>query len=295
VKLSPPSTKKIDTLVVNGAECEPYLTVDDMLMKTFPGAIAEGVQIAMKALGIERAIIGIEDNKKGAYNALKTACAAADPEGRICVKRLRTKYPQGAEKQMIRALLRRSVPSGGLPMDVGVVVQNVGTVFAIREAILYGRPLFSRYLTVGGGAIVRPGNYKVRIGTRIADIAEECGGFTERPARIVIGGPMCGVSVPTMDIPVVKGTSGILFLTEREVSLADYGPCIRCAKCVLACPVGLLPCDLGASVEKGRLDLVEKLNPFDCIMCGSCSYVCPARRPLSHFIKLGQQRLRAKK
>ncbi len=295
VKLSPPPAKTIDTLVINGAECEPYLTVDDMLMKTFPGVIIEGTLITMKALGIEKAVIGLEDNKKGAYRALCEARPASDPEGRIRVRKLRTKYPQGAEKQMIRALLRRVVPSGGLPMDVGVVVQNVGTVFAIREAILYGRPLFARYLTVGGGAIRRPGNYKVRIGTRIADIVEECGGLTERPARIVIGGPMCGVSVPSMDIPVVKGTSGILFLTEKEVSLADYGPCIRCAKCVLACPVGLLPCDLGSAVEKGRLDLAEKLNPFDCIMCGSCSYVCPARRPLSHFIKLGQQRLRAKK
>ncbi|MBN2077679.1 MAG: electron transport complex subunit RsxC [Spirochaetes bacterium] len=295
VKLTPPPAKKIDTLIINGAECEPYLTVDDMLMRTFPDAIIEGTLITMKALGIGRAIIGVEDNKKDAYRALRDARTAADPEGRIKVKQLRTKYPQGAEKQMIRALMRRFVPSGGLPMDVGVVVQNVGTVFAIREAILLGRPLFSRYLTVGGGAIERPGNYKVRIGTRLADIVEECGGFRERPARVVIGGPMCGISVHDMEIPVVKGTSGILFLTGREVSLADYAPCIRCTKCVLACPVGLMPCDLGSAVEKGRLDLFEGMNPFDCIMCGSCAYVCPARRPLSHFIKLGQQRLRAKK
>ena len=295
VKLSPPPQKKIDTLVINGAECEPYLTVDDMLMRTFPVPVIEGTLITMRALGVARAVIGVEDNKKGAFRALRDALAATDPEGRIRVKKLRTKYPQGAEKQMIRALLKRSVPSGGLPMDVGVVVQNVGTVFAIREAILYGRPLFTRYLTVGGGAIARPGNYKVRIGTRIADIVEECGGFRERPARIVVGGPMCGLSVPDMDIPVVKGTSGILFLTEREVSLGDYGPCIRCKKCVLACPVGMLPNDLGAAVENGRLDLVEGMHPFDCIMCGSCSYVCPSRRPLAHFIKLGQQRLKAKK
>ncbi|TFH40278.1 MAG: electron transport complex subunit RsxC [Chrysiogenales bacterium] len=295
VKLSPPAEKHIDTLVINGAECEPYLTVDDMLMKTFPSAVIEGVRITMKALGIEKAIIGIEANKPEAFRALKESIAAAEPSGRIRIKKLPTKYPQGAEKQMIYALLRRPVPSGGLPMDVGVIVQNVGTVYAIRDAVAFGRPLFSRFITVGGGAIAKPGNYKVRIGMRISDIVEECGGFTEQPARIVIGGPMCGMSVHSMDIPVVKGTSGILFLTEKDVSLSDYQPCIRCKKCVLACPIGLLPNDLGTSIEKGRLDLTAELNPFDCIMCGSCSYVCPAHRPLTHFIKLGQQRLRAKK
>jgi electron transport complex protein RnfC len=206
---------------------------------------------------------------------------------------LKTKYPQGAEKLLIKSLLGREVPSGGLPMDAGVVVQNVGTIYAIREAVTLGRPLFMRYITVAGGAIARPGNYKVRIGTRIADIAEECGGFRHPPAKIVMGGPMCGISVHSMDVPVVKGTSGVLFLTEEEVSFRKYSPCIRCGKCVAVCPVGLHPCDMGNAVEKERLDIAAGLNPFDCIMCGSCSFVCPANRPLSHFFKRAQEKLRA--
>lgn len=293
VKLSPPPEKKIDALVVNGAECEPYLTVDDMLMKTFPDEVIEGTRIAMNALGVSTAVIGIESNKGAAIAALKKSIAAIGLQERIRVRKLRTRYPQGAEKQMIYSLLHRRVPSGGLPMDAGVVVHNVGTVHAVREAVLFNRPLYARYITISGNAIERPGNYKVRIGTRIADIVEECGGFRERPVRIVMGGPLCGQSVHSMDFPVVKGTSGLLFMTGKDVAAWEYSPCIRCGKCVSACPAGLLPCDLGTAVEKGRLDLARGLNPLDCIMCGACSYVCPARRPLSHFIKLAQQKIRA--
>ncbi|MBN2158885.1 MAG: electron transport complex subunit RsxC [Spirochaetes bacterium] len=294
VKLSPPKEKPIDTLIVNGAECEPYLTIDGMLMKSFPDAIIEGTRIALKALSVQKAIIGVEDNKKGAIAALKKSLEQAGA-GNISITKLKTRYPQGAEKQMIYALLRRQVPSGGLPMDAGVIVQNAGTVYAIREAVVHGMPLFSRYITVSGGAIRRPGNYKVRIGTRIRDIVEECGGFSQEPARIVMGGPMCGLGVYSMDIPVVKGTSGLLFLTQKEVSGGDYSPCIRCGKCVSVCPAGLLPFALGNAAEKNRMDLARELNPNDCIMCGSCSYVCPARRPLSHFIKITKQRISAKR
>jgi len=293
VKLSPPPGKKIDTLVVNGAECEPYLTVDDMLMKTFPDAVIEGTRILMKALGVENAVFGIESNKGAAIVLLKKSIAAPGIPDGIRVKKLATRYPQGAEKQLIYSLLRRRVPSGGLPMDVGVVVHNVGTVHAVREAVLYNRPLYARYITVSGNAIERPGNYKVRIGMKIADIVEECGGFREPPVRIIMGGPMCGQSVHSLDVPVVKGTSGLLFLAGKEVAAREYSACIRCGACVSVCPAGLLPCDLGNAVEKGRIDLAGDLNPFDCIMCGSCSYVCPARRPLSHFIKLAQQKIRA--
>lgn len=293
VKLSPPPGKNVDTLIVNGAECEPYLTVDDMLMKTFPDAVIEGARIAMKALGVTRAVIGVEDNKKAAIAALKKAAEAVRPPESVAVRKLRTRYPQGAEKQMIYSLLHRTVPSGGLPMDAGVVVHNAGTICAVREAVLYDRPLYARYITVAGNAIARPGNYKVRIGMTIADIAEECGGFRERPARIIMGGPLCGQSVHSLDFPVVKGTSGLLFLAGKDVAASDYSSCIRCGKCVSACPAGLLPCDLGTAVEKGRFDLARGLNPLDCIMCGSCSYVCPARRPLSHYIKLAQQYVRA--
>jgi electron transport complex protein RnfC len=292
VKLSPPPEKAIDTLVVNGAECEPYLTADDMLMKTYPEAVIEGIRMTMKALGVARGVIGVEDNKWDAYKSLARTLSAVNPLEEISVRKLKTKYPQGAEKLLIKSLLGREVPSGGLPMDAGVVVQNVGTIYAIREAVALGRPLFMRHITVSGKAIARPGNYKVRIGMRIADIVDECGGFRQPPAKIVMGGPMCGISVHTMDVPVVKGSSGVLFLTEEEVSFRDYSPCIRCGKCVAVCPVGLHPCDMGNAVEKNRLDIAAGLSPFDCIMCGSCSFVCPANRPLSHFFKSAQEKMR---
>lgn len=295
VKLSPPPDKKIDTLIINGAECEPYLTVDDILMQTFPDEIIEGIRIVLKILGVERAIIGIEDNKKDAIKKLNDSLMKLNIPDQIQVKPLRTKYPQGAEKQLIYALLKREVPSGTLPMEVGVVVQNVGTVYAIRDAVLFMKPLFERYITISGSMIEKPGNYKVRLGTRISDIVEECGGLKGDPAKIVIGGPMCGLSIHSMDMPVVKGTSGILFLSEKEVRTGEFSQCIRCGRCVGACPIGLLPCDLGNAVEKNRFDLVEALRPFDCIMCGSCSFSCPSNRPLSHFIKLAQNWLREQK
>ncbi|MCU0846673.1 MAG: electron transport complex subunit RsxC [Spirochaetes bacterium] len=291
VKLSPPPEKKIDTLLVNGAECEPYLTVDDALMRKFSLEIIEGTRITMRALGVKKAVIGIEDNKQGAINAMRNEIRSANPPEDITVKSLKTRYPQGAEKQLIYSILGRIVPSRGLPMDIGVVVQNVGTVFAIREAVVFKKPLFERFITVGGDLIGKPGNYKVRIGSRISDIIEECGGLKGAPVKIVVGGPMCGLSVHSMDIPVVKGTSGILFLSDKIAKGGPYLPCIRCGKCVKACPMGLLPCELGNAAENERFDLSGELNPFDCIMCGSCSYVCPSHRPLSHFIKVSQQKI----
>lgn len=292
VKLSPPAGRKIDTIVVNGAECEPYLTVDDMLMQTYPNEIIEGARIARKVVGAQRILIGVEANKPAALAALQAAVAAWLPEP-IQVVKLPTRYPQGAERQMIYTLLKREVPSGGLPMDAGVIVQNVGTLHAIREAVLFERPLIARYLTVGGGAIAKPGNYKARIGMRLRDIVEECGGFRDRCAAVVIGGPMCGMAVPSLDVPVVKGTSGVLFLTEGEIAKGEYGPCIRCGKCVAACPMGLLPCDIANATERQRDDLAAALHPFDCILCGSCSYVCPSKRPVSAFITQVRARLSA--
>lgn len=295
VKLSPPESKKIDTLIINGAECEPYLTVDDMLMQTFPREIIEGIRITLKALGIDRAYIGIENNKSKAIASIKRELSRTPLTEKIEVSTLKTKYPQGAEKQLIYSILKREVPSGGLPMDTGIVVQNVGTIFAIREAIILKKPLFERYITITGKITNKPGNYKIRIGTRIIDLVEDCGGLRENPAKIIMGGPMCGISLDSMDIPVVKGTSGLLFLGRDEVALEDYHACIRCGKCVSACPVNLLPNELGTAIEKNRMDIVEELHPFDCIMCGCCSFICPSKRPLSHFIKLAQEKLRKRK
>ena len=292
VKLSPPPEKKIDVLVINGAECEPYLTVDDVLMRTYPNELIKGIQLTLKALGLNRAVIGIEDNKSGAVAAMRSALSEVNPDVTIEVIPLKTKYPQGAEKQLIFSTLRRVVPSRGLPMDVGVIVQNIGTIYSIYEALYRGKPLYERFVTVSGAMIKRPGNYRIKIGTPLSDVAEQCGGLKGDPAKIVIGGPMCGISVHTMEMPVVQGTSGILFLSEDEVSLEDFSPCIRCGKCVRKCPVGLVPCDIGNAVENGKIEQTENLNPYDCIMCGSCTYVCPSNRPLSHFIKIAQQRLK---
>jgi len=294
VKLNPPANRTIDTLIINGSECEPYLTVDDMLMQTHPEEIIEGTQIAMKILGINKAYIGIEKNKPLAIKALQTAAANVETH-EITIIPLNMRYPQGAEKQLIYAITGREVPSGGLPMDVHVVVQNVGTIYAIREAVLFDKPLIERYITVTGKIVRKPGNYKVRFGMRVSDILEECGGLAENPSKIIMGGPMCGLALNHMDIPVVKGTSGILFLAKDETKVTPFRSCIRCGRCVSVCPMNLMPCDLGNAAEKQRYDIAEKLHPFDCIMCGSCSYVCPSKRPLSHFIKVVQTALSAKR
>jgi len=295
VKLSPPREKNIDTLVINGAECEPYLTVDDMLMRTYPEEIIEGISISLKVLNIDTAYIGIEKNKPQAIQIMRDAVQNKALKEKIIIVPLKTKYPQGGEKQLIYSILKREVPSGGLPMEVGVVVQNVGTAFAIREAVVFGKPLFERFVTITGTIVNRPGNYKIKLGTRISDIIEECGGLKEEPAKIVMGGPMCGITLFSNDVPVIKGTSGIIFLSAGEISVQEFSPCIRCGRCVSACPSNLLPCDLANAVESDRYDLVQALNPFDCIMCSACSFVCPSRRPISHFIKTAQEKLRRKK
>lgn len=288
LKLSAGPGIKIDTLIVNAAESEPYLTAEDMIMKSFPGFIIEGIRITLKALGATRAQIGIGSNKKEAAAALRKALDEAGQSEIISIKTVRAIYPQGEEKLMASTLLRKRLPAGTPLEDIGAVMLNVGTVAAVRDAVIYNRSLFARYMTVSGDSIARPGNYKVRIGTRIRDIVDECGGFKSEPAAVIMGGPMRGLAVSSLDVPVVKGTAGLLFLSHGEMYPKEHRACIRCGKCVAVCPMGLLPNELGAAVEKKRFDRARVLNPADCMQCGCCTYVCPSRRPLNGFIKIAR-------
>jgi Na+-translocating ferredoxin:NAD+ oxidoreductase subunit C len=293
VKLNPQKGKKTEFLLINGSESEPYLTADEMLIKTYPEEIIEGIRIILKILGINNACIGIENNKSEAIQALKIILEKNSVKENIALHTLKTKYPQGSEKQFIYSILKKEIPSGRLPADNGIIILNVATIFAIREACVFGKPLFERFVTVSGKIINKPGNYKLRIGTRIRDIIDECGGLKEEPAKIIMGGPMRGFSVSGNDTPVLKGTSGIIFLSKKEVYSENYGPCIRCGRCAAVCPSRLIPSDLGQAVLNSRFDLLEKQNIFDCIKCGSCSYVCPARRPISSLIKTAQENIRS--
>ena len=286
VKLSPPENKKIDSVILNGAECEPYLTADHRLMLEEPEKIVCGLKIIMKILGVENGYIGIEDNKPDAIESMRKA-AAGEPG--ISVKALKTKYPQGAEKQLIFAITGRQVPSGGLPMDVGIVVNNVGTAAAICKAVETGMPLIERVVTVSGRGVKEPKNLLVRIGTSFEDVINQCGGMVEKPARLISGGPMMGLAQYTTAVPVTKGTSGILVLTEDEVRDPRPDPCIRCGKCVEACPINLMPIFLSGHALKGDYDAAEDLHVLDCIECGSCSFVCPSKRPLVQSIRVAKR------
>ncbi len=286
VKLSPPKEKPIDVVIINGAECEPYLTADHRLMVERPEEVIEGLKILMKILGVSKGYVGIENNKP---DAIEKMTEAASREPNIEVKALEVKYPQGAEKMLIKAIVDREVPAGGLPMDVGVVVQNVGTAVAIYEACRYGKPLIERVVTVTGRGVKQPGNLMARIGTPIGQLIEECGGFTDNPKKVILGGPMMGFAQFSLDVPVTKGTSGVLVLSEQEyVSSEKYGPCIRCGRCVDACPMGLMPLMLSLLSEKGHYEDTKDYNIMDCFECGTCTYVCPAKRPIVQHIRLAK-------
>ncbi len=285
VKLSPPKEKPIDVVILNGAECEPYLTADHRLMVERPREIIEGLKIIMRILGVEKGYIGIENNKPDAIDRMREA-AEGEP---IEVVALQVKYPQGAEKMLIKAITGREVPAGGLPMDVGVVVQNVGTSYAIYEACRFGRPLIERVVTVTGRGVKEPGNFLTRVGTPIGELIEAAGGLADRAVKIVMGGPMMGFAQYSLDVPVTKGTSGVLVLSPAEYVSADsYRACIRCGRCIDACPMGLIPSMLSILSEKGFYEDTKEYNLFDCFECGTCTYVCPAKRPIVQLIRLAK-------
>lgn len=289
VKLSPPPDAKVDVLVLNGAECEPYLTSDYRLMLEHPREIMEGIRILMKILKVSSARVGIEDNKPKAFEAMKAA-APAGVEVQLC----RTRYPQGAEKQLIEALTGRRVPPGKLPFSVGVVVQNVGTAFAVYEAVAKNKPLIERVVTVTGRAAANPGNFLVRMGTPVEALLQKVGSTPDMVRAMVAGGPMMGRTFRYPEIPIVKASSGILVLSAEEMQVFQEQDCIRCGRCVDACPMNLLPCDIANLAEFSQWEAARLAD--DCVECGCCQSVCPSKRFLVQWIRLAKaQRRKLKK
>ncbi|MFW5873422.1 MAG: electron transport complex subunit RsxC [Bacillota bacterium] len=291
VKLAVPDGKEVEYIILNGAECEPYLTVDHRMMLEKGHEIIEGLKLLIKATGAKKGLIGIENNKSDAIRTLKSLVA---DETNIEVKETETKYPQGGEKMLIKALLNREVPIGGLPLDVGVVVNNTSTAAAVYEAVKLGKPLIERPLTITGSGITKPMNINVKIGTPINDIIEQAGGFNGEVGKVILGGPMMGKAQPSLDVPVVKGTSGILVLQRHEVENYSPDPCINCARCVDVCPTNLVPTTIAKLAELEKLDRLEEMKVMNCIECGSCSYICPSRRPLVHNIRIGKAEVAAR-
>jgi len=290
-KLRPNPKKPVDTLLLNGSECEPYLTSDYRLMIEYPEPIVAGMRLAMQACGAARGVIAIEDNKPAAIDSLRDAVAGYD---NIEVKVCQTKYPMGGERQLIYATLGRKVPSApvGLPFDVGVAVVNVGTSAAIAAAVLRDRPLTHRIVTVTGGGVAEPKNLLAPIGARFADLVAFCGGLRTDADRVIAGGPMMGFAVATLEIPVTKGTSGITVLSDAEVAAAAETTCVRCGRCVDACTLRLVPTRLGHAAKNREYDTAERYNINACCECGVCAYVCPARIPLVQYIRAGKAALR---
>lgn len=285
IKLTVPAGKKCDLVIINGVECEPYLTSDHRLMLEKGAEVLTGASIIMKALGVETAVVGIEANKPDAIAHLTEL--SKDFRG-ITIQPLKVKYPQGGEKQLIKACTGREVPSGGLPLDVGVVVQNVGTAFAVYEAVQKNKPLIERVVTVTGRSVSRPGNFLVRIGTPVTRLVEAAGGMPDDTGKVVNGGPMMGKALAMTDVPVTKGTSGIIMFPEKASRRAEVMPCIRCGKCSTACAMGLEPWLISALSEKSMFEKAEKEKITDCMECGACAYTCPAKRPLLDYIRLGK-------
>jgi len=292
VKLAPPAEKPIHTVILNGVECEPYLTADHLLMLERGAEVIAGLRLIMRVVGAKEGVIGIEANKPDAIRHLQEL-THGDPALRVAA--LQVKYPQGGEKQLIYAVTKREVPSGGLPMDLGIVMNNVGTAVAMVRACRYGEPLTERVTTVTGAGIANPRNFLARIGTPFGELVELCGGFTGTMGTVINGGPMMGIAVPSLDVPIIKGTSGILVLAKEELPPHDYEACIRCGMCVRGCPVQLVPSALSDYGETRMLESLESYHIFDCIECGSCSYVCPSKRPIVQFIRYGKREILAER
>jgi electron transport complex protein RnfC len=291
VKLGLRRSAPIHTLIINGGECEPYLTCDDRLMRERAPEVVDGIRIMAYALECEHVLIAVESNKPQAAAAMRVASLS---HAAITVVVVPTRYPMGSEKQLIRTLTGREVPAGGLSSDLGVVVHNVGTAYAVHHAVRHGRPLVSRVVTVSGGAVRKPHNLEVPIGAPVSALIEACGGLSDPPARLLMGGPMMGQTLPSKRVPVVKGTSGIIALAAAEVRQTKPGPCIRCARCVQACPIGLVPLEIASRI--GHFDLNGALDwgLIDCIACGSCAYVCPAGIPLVQYFNFAKGELAAR-
>lgn len=288
VKVNPPKGRVIDSVILNAAECEPYLTADDMLIRVHAKEIVEGLQIIMKTVDAKDGYITIEDNKPEAIGILKPICEANN----INLTVVKTKYPQGDEKRIIDVTLGRIVPTGKLPAHVGVVVNNVSTAFAIYEAVKYGKPIYERVATFTGFGFKEPTNAWFRLGTTIQDGIDALGGLTEDAAKVIIGGPMMGFAVYSTEFPLEKAQNGVLVMTESQSHMQETTPCIKCNKCVDVCPVRLVPFQLEASVKYHKTDMMLDYHLMDCIECGSCSYVCPAKRPLVESIRIGKNQMR---
>lgn len=292
VKLNLGRRRRIHTLMINGGECEPYLTCDDRLMRERAEAIVDGILIMLHGLKCGKALVAIEDNKPEAFAAMQAAVAGHGDK--IEIAQVPSLYPMGWDRQLIRYLLGKEVPADGRATDVGVLMHNVATAYAVREAIRFGKPLISRIVTVSGGAVSAPRNVEAPIGMRLSELLAYCGHDAVRSARYVMGGPMMGDSLPHVSVPLVKGACGILALTADEVAASDRKPCIRCSRCVSACPVGLLPLEMMSRIRAGQLDSALGYGLRDCISCGSCSYVCPSQIPLVQYFKYANGELIAR-
>lgn len=289
VKLSIKPEQKCDCIIANGAECETHLTCDHRLMLENPVRVVDGLRAAMRAINVKEGIIAIEDNKPDAIEAMRKACQGR--EG-VRVQVLKTKYPQGGEKQLIEAVTGRQVPSGGLPIQAGVIVMNVATCAAVADAVIDGKPLVERIVTVTG-AVRQPANLRLRIGTITEDIIGECGGFSGDVGKVIFGGAMTGMCAPNTSIPIAKATGGILVLDKQDAASVEEGPCLRCGKCVEVCPIGLHPLKIKIAADADRIDECKQLHVLDCTLCGSCSFICPAHRWLTASFKVAKQKLAA--